>query len=241
MTFYLYDNTFEGFLTAVFTAYADKEAYITGETVQLGLEDSTMSVITEENKAARVLKKLREYDKKAESEIYAILKSNLADKAQRAYRYIRIILKVKAPAQKMLANAHVLDAMDAVQKVWSEVHLMKGLLRFMEMQNGVLYAPFTPDNDITEYLIPHFVARFSKISFIIHDTKRKIAGLYNQKDTALVPLDKSDIFLSDTENAFCALWKGYYDAVNIPERKRLKQMKGYMPVRYWKFLPEKRF
>ena len=34
MTFYLYDNTFEGFLTAVFTAYADEEAYITSESVQ---------------------------------------------------------------------------------------------------------------------------------------------------------------------------------------------------------------
>ena len=32
--------------------------------------------------------------------------------------------------------------------------------------------------------------------------------------------------------------KKYYAAVNIPSRERLAQMRGYMPARYWKFLPE---
>lgn len=35
------------------------------------------------------------------------------------------------------------------------------------------------------------------------------------------------------------LWQHYYDAINIRERKNHRQMKGAMPKRYWKYLPEK--
>ena len=238
--YYVYDSSFYGFLTAVFLAYTDSSAYITARPVQLGFDDDSVSVVTEEEKAQRVLKKIRQYDKGAVGEIYALLKSNLLDGAQRAYRYIQVIMRHQTCVRTRLADTDVLNAMEGVRKVWNEVHLMKGLLRFMETENGVMYAPYAPDNDITEYLLPHFVERFPSLSFIIHDTKRNLAGLYNQKDTLTVPLDKSDIFLSKTEEAFCSLWREYYNAVNIPQRKRLRQMRGYMPVRYWSFLPEKR-
>ena len=51
---------------------------------------------------------------------------------------------------------------------------------------------------------------------------------------------KVDIPLSDGELTLQALWREYYAAVNIAQRPHEKQMKGYMPVRYWKFLPEKK-
>ena len=51
--------------------------------------------------------------------------------------------------------------------------------------------------------------------------------------------DGADVYLSEYEKAFECLWKRYYRSVNIKERPHEKQMKGYMPVRYWKFLPEK--
>ena len=52
------------------------------------------------------------------------------------------------------------------------------------------------------------------------------------------PLTKAEIVLSADEEGWQALWRQYYASVNIPSRKRLRQMKGYMPVRYWKFMPE---
>ena len=54
----------------------------------------------------------------------------------------------------------------------------------------------------------------------------------------LAPLDEAQVLISSDEQAWQALWKDYYAAVNIPSRERLKQMKGYLPTRYWKFLPE---
>ena len=67
-----------------------------------------------------------------------------------------------------------------------------------------------------------------------------LAALYNQKDCVLVRTDDEvSVELSDYEEAFQALWIQYYESVNIAERPHEKQMKGYMPVRYWKYMPEK--
>ena len=51
--------------------------------------------------------------------------------------------------------------------------------------------------------------------------------------------EKVNICLSEYEQTFQNLWKEYYRSVNIQQRPHEKQMKGYMPVRYWKYMPEK--
>ncbi len=117
---------------------------------------------------------------------------------------------------------------------------MKGFLRFMESRDGALYAPFSPDNDITDLLMAHFAERMKAERFVIHDVKRKIAGMYDGREWIMARVGEAEVYLSEYERAFENLWKKYYKAVNIESRPHIKQMKGYMPVRYWKFLPEKR-
>ena len=133
----------------------------------------------------------------------------------------------------------VIEFNDLLYKVTGEVHRLKGFLRFMESADGTLYAPYSPDNDITDMLMPHFAERLNS-PFVIHDLKRKIAGMYNGKEWITGYVGEAEIYLSEYERAFENLWKKYYKAVNIKERPHEKQMKGYMPVRYWKFLPEKK-
>ena len=110
----------------------------------------------------------------------------------------------------------------------------------MESKDKVLYAPYSPDNNITDMLMEHFAERLKSERFVIHDVKRKIAGMYNGKEWIMNYVGEVEIYLSEYERAFENLWKKYYVAVNIKERPHEKQMKGYMPVRYWKFLPEKK-
>ena len=45
--------------------------------------------------------------------------------------------------------------------------------------------------------------------------------------------------LSPDEQFFRSLWQEYYRSVDISLRPHERQMKNYMPVHYWKFLPEK--
>lgn len=238
MRIYLCNPDLDSFYSAVFSAYGDKESHIACNDIQIGINDIPMPVNNDKKHAERVQNKIRLYDPRAEWEIRNILKSNLTDRAQRAYQYVRMILQYRRPVRGMLSEEIVLNAMDAVRKVRLEAERMRGFLRFSECEGGILYAPCSPDNDIIEDLFPHFLRRFPAERFIIHDVRRKKAVLYNGKSTVTVLLDRTDIFLSDQEEAFCRLWKEYYRAVNIPARKHTRQQDNYMPRRYRKFLPE---
>lgn len=240
MDVYLISDFYDGFYTAVFYAFKKAGARITSDkNVQLSLTDSLTEVLPEKDKAKRVRDKIYLYDPKAIKFIDRVLRSDGEEKETAALDYIRVLVGHKKPIGDMYADPRVFRANDYVRKVGWEIDKMYGLLRFKECAGGILYAPYEPDCDITELIARHFVERLPKEKFIIHDVKRKKAFMYNGGECALVPLDKAEIYLSDDEEELEKLWKKYYDSVNIALRPHEKQMKGYMPVRYWKYLPEK--
>ena len=241
MTYYLVDGSENNFYTAVFDAYKNKECIITSERdLQLGLGFEVIDVVTDENKAARVKAKINALDKGAEEDITLLLRSDASLKESVAFDYIKLIIGHGGAVRGMLANPTVIEMTRIRTRVFGEAHKLKGFLRFMENSDGVLYAPYSPDNDITDILAQHFAARFASNRFVIHDIKRKIAALYDGTEIVMTYADDAEIYLSEYESYFENLWKQYYNSVNIAERPHEKQMKGYMPVRYWKFLPEKK-
>lgn len=241
MTYFLVDGSEDCFYTAVFDAYKNKDCLITSERdVQLGLGFEVFDVVTDENKAARVRAKINALDRGAAEDITLLLKSCNPLKESVAFEYIRLIIESGGAVRGMLANPTVIEMTEIRQRVFGEAHRLKGLLRFMENADGVLYAPYSPDNDITEILAVHFAARFGAQPFVIHDIKRKLAALYDGNEIVMTRADDAEIYLSEYESYFQNLWKQYYNSVNIASRPHEKQMRGSMPVRYWKFLPEKR-
>lgn len=241
MTYFLVDGSEDCFYTAVFDAYKNKECLITSERdVQLGLGFEVIDVVTDENKAARVRAKINALDKGAAEDITLLLRSDNALKENVAFEYVRLIIKSGGAARAMQANPTVIEMHEIRTRVTGETHRLKGLLRFMESAEGVMYAPYSPDNDITDILAVHFAARLGGLPFVIHDVKRKIAALYDGNEIVMTSAGDAEIHLSEYENYFRNLWKQYYNSVNIESRPHEKQMRGSMPVRYWKFLPEKR-
>lgn len=240
MNVYFFDGTKTGFFTAVFDAYKDKDAFVTPDkNYQLGFGDEEIVITGDAGKSARVQNKIYEYDKSSLKDVDTILRSDGKDKEQTAFLYIRAICRAKAPVREMFGDELIFYANRLMGKVAWETDKIYGLLRFTECRNGVLYAPYEPDCDITEIIVKHFMHRLKNHKFIIHDVKRKFAALYNGKDCFFTYIDRADVYISDDQNAFEELWKEYYNCVNIESRKHTKQMKGSMPVRYWKYLPEK--
>lgn len=237
---YTVEKTPCAFFTAVFIAYKDENAYITSEdSFQAELGDEFIPVSPDNEKAARVVKKLKTLDKKCLYEIDYLLKTPYPDREQTAFSYLKLIVQSGGPAREMLADEGVQKAMLYIQRVSYERERMSGFLRFQETQNGVYYAACSPDNDLIELLMPHFCARFKTVPFVIHDKKRNLAGVYDGTSWLVVPAGEAQVVLSEREEGFLRLWSKYYSTVAIPERKNTRQMKGYMPVRYWSFMPEK--
>ncbi len=241
MKIFITDASSGEFYTAVFYAYRESDCVITSNTnFQLPLDCEVVQIEYEKDKYERVCNKLREVDKLAEGEIDCILRSSESSKEQAAFEYLKLIISGNKPARNMLAHPTVIRATDIIDRVKTEAHRFTGFLRFMETEQGVLYAPYAPDNDITDLITPHFTRRLKNERFVIHDTVRKYATIYDGKNWISAEVGEAQIYLSQYEKVFENLWKKYYDSVNISSREHLKQMKGYMPVRYWKFLPEKK-
>ncbi len=236
---YFYDGSQEAFLTALWQAYGDETALLTSNSAQLTLGQDTAFVQADRTRSEQVKTRLLQFDKKCIDELNLLLKSGDANKDTVALRYFQFLAKHKRPVRDMLAEEAVLRAQECLHRVTFEIHRLHGFVRFMECEGGALYAPLSPDNDICDLLIPHFRARLGGIPFVLHDVKRKKAVVFDGEHVFCAPLERAEIVLSANETSWQALWKRYYASVNIPSRERLKQMRGYLPVRYWKFLPEK--
>lgn len=239
MNIYLISDIYECFYTAVFYGFKEDCVITSDKNVQLSLSDKIIKVSPERDKTERVKRKMSACDPHSVKFVNRVLRSDGKDKENAALDYIRALISFGRPIDGMFADPRVFKANSYAKKVGWEIDKMYGLLRFTECANGIFYAPYEPDCDITELIAPHFVARFKEEKFIIHDVKRGFAFLYNGKECMLAPLGKVEITLSEGEEGFKRLWQSYYKAVNIALRPHEKQMKGYMPVRYWKYLPEK--
>jgi probable DNA metabolism protein len=236
---YQFDGTKNGFLTAFTKAYLDEDALLSSKQIQLCIGQGQVCVETDNTLAEKVENRLLSFDRYCMEDLDILLRSGMENNEQIAFRYLRLLAKTKAPVGKRLAELDVFHAVECIKKVRYEIHRFHGFIRFMETASGALYAPFSPDNDICDLLAPYFQRRFPNLPFVLHDVKRGIATVYDGKSIFTAPLNEAQVVLSANETEWQALWKRYYTAVNIPSRERLKQMKGFMPTRYWKFLPEK--
>ena len=236
---YLFDGTMAGFLTAFPRAFLDGDAILSSKSIQLHLGQGQVCVETDFTLAERVQNRLLSFDRDCLRDLDVLLRCGMEDNEQVAFHYLRLLAKTKSPVNKRLAEPDVFRAVEYIRKVSHEIHKFHGFIRFMETASGALYAPFSPDNDICDLLAPHFKNRLPQFPFVLHDIKRQKATVYDGKSLFTAPLKEADVLLAADETGWQTLWKKYYGAVNIPSRERIGQMKGSMPVRYWKFLTEK--
>ena len=236
---YFIDGSKQAFLTAFLLAYHDENALFTTENRQLALGQESVFVCADEEKARRTAARLQALDARCMRDLDLMMRSGEAERCEIARAYFYLIAERKRPVRGMLAEEAVSRASECMRRVTLEVHRFKGFVRFIECASGALYAPISPDHDICDLLVPHFRARIPSIPFVIHDVSRTKAAVWDGAHCFCAPLEQAEIALSADETAWQSLWKQYYRSVNIPSRERLKQMRGYMPARYWKFMPEK--
>lgn len=244
MTTYFFDGTKNGLLTCIFESFYDRRIPddVTTECVQCGLLDEIVTIKTDNEKAERVYKCLKNCKTKyLVSDFNLTFRSGEKKRFKVLFDYLNVAISNKnIDVSKAFALPEIQAFTDLKNRIYTETHRFKGFLRFMETEKGFYYACYEPDNDITELLIPHFTARLQS-PFIIHDIKRNILALCDGKRYKI--LNGGDngvtVFMSESEEIFLDLWQQYYKSINIEERKNLRQMRNYMPERYWKNLSEK--
>ncbi|MBQ6728049.1 MAG: TIGR03915 family putative DNA repair protein [Clostridia bacterium] len=243
MTVFLTEKSFTGLCSALF--YSFTEGIIPDRVFEYGkvsqnFTDNYIVIENDEEKAERVSKALKKYcGSETFNYIGVCLLSCEENALKTAFDFAYLTLRERKNVIDRLALKQVSDFLFTVKRVLYERHKFTGFIRFKETARGILYAPYSPDNDITELLCPHFVKRLSNVPFIIHDVKRNVAGVSDGRRFTIMKTENQAVLeLSKDEKEWENLWKDYYKAANIKERKNRKQQNNLMPMRYRKFLPE---
>jgi probable DNA metabolism protein len=244
MKLFIYDNTFEGLLTAIYDGFYSKEppTYIYGSTdtntpLLLG---EIIEIITNNYKFKKVKSAIiNKVDFFALKKLYMVFLSNDKDKAMVIFKYLKIAFKLGDDVHNFLNIDEVRLVEDINRRVSIESHRFEGFIRFNYIDEKFLYASIEPDNDIVELLGDHFKNRFSKEYFIIHDISREKALIYNGFSYEIISMDKETYEkLKSHDDEYANLWKTYFKSTTIEERKNIKLQCRMMPKRYWKHILE---
>ena len=242
---YLYDKTFDGFLCCVYNHYYLEKAtgIFPSSSYQQSLLNKCFTVVTDEGHAKRVYNAIKDkisiHDIKR---IYRAFHTDTKDMEMKLLNYIILAFKNGSKIRLLHGNQIVIDVQEAEQKLGREVHRLCGLVRFSvicEGENEILFSTIDADNDVLQFLAPHFTDRFHKSAFIIHDQKRnKSLVSFNREWYISDELDLSSIKYAASEEEYRKLWRRYFEIMAIKERINPKCQKNFMPVRYWKNLTE---
>ena len=253
MTILFYDSTFDGFLTAVFEVFEFKyqDVHIVhADTFQNSFFAEPIQIITNEEKAERVLKRLEKQLEK--SGVQDILYTFLSEDPTRESILLQAIsYAIENPVKNILkdySNPAVLQISKFVKSVNRERHRMKAFIRFELLKDGIYFAEIFPDFDVLTLIITHFKSRYQDQKWLIYDGKRGYGVYYDLENVEIISFDQeAQNNLKNKDNLFDAkeieyqkLWIEYFDHTNIKERKNTKLHVQHVPKRYWKYLTEKK-
>lgn len=244
MNTYIYDGSFEGLLTAIFYAYEDKSPIeiISRDSFIHNLLSIPINIDTELDKYTRVYNSIKnKLSSSTLKKVYYVYLYDLNNSETLIYKYLKLCFKYGDNINLAKNNNTILTIDKYYRRVSLEAHRFTGFVRFKEINKELFYSSIEPDSNILPVIIKHFQKRFSDQNFIIHDTKRKIAIIYNKKESLICDFSESATnFISNycSEDKFEELWQNFYDSVNIKERENPKLRNRYMPKRYHKNLTE---
>lgn len=246
-TVLVHDGSFEGLLTAIFVTYERKvepEAVVRAGGYQAGLSDRCIRVETDPAKAERVWRRLGDLvgDRWARSLFIAFLSGEPLVDLQILEVVRRAVAREREGVDNELRDR--LKALEAVgAKVRREAHRMRGFARFERVQGDGYVAIIAPRHDVLPLILDHFEKRYRDQRWVIYDASRGYGYFFDRRESVEIRLPRHLIQgvssgRSESED-YGALWKRYFDAVNIPERKNTALHLRKMPRRYWNHLPEK--
>lgn len=245
MASYLYDRSFEGFLTCVHAHYYQSPAteILCREPEQTSLLEPAVMLTTDEEKARIVYeaieKKISSFDLKR---IYRGFASSEEGKEMALLRYILLGFRMGRKVSSLHGDPVVRRTELLEGKVSMEIHRFLGLVRFSSLEQGVLYSGIQPDHDILEFLGNHFCQRLRSELFVIHDRNRGKAVIGNRGNWSLQDVDQEQLRMlgeaGHQEEEVRDLWRLYFQAIAIRERTNPRCQKNFMPSRYWKNLTE---
>ena len=221
-TVYRYDGSFSGFLCCIYRAIRAREepALILAGDEMPALLFPELAIHTDPDQARRVSRAIAgkigpqvlEFAQRAHLTALAGRELYLLALLRRGFREGPLVLED-------MADPTVCRLRRAVCHLEREAHLYKGFVRF-QVRGKALSAVIQPKNRVLPLLAEHFRERFAAQALLIYDETHREALLCARGRSRVVPLQD---FRQDgpgaEELAFQRLWRGFFQAVSIPQRE----------------------
>jgi len=252
MTTLVYDESFEGLLTAVFHVFESKLNAV--EIVRKSqfaspLFADVQEIISDATKADRVLKRLHEQLGK-ESVRMLVYSFFSEDLKMEKHVLAAIRYAIANPTKNVwtdFANPDVLQLSKYTKSVGREKHRMEAFIRFEKYKDEIYAAKIEPDFNVLPLILKHFKSRYQDQLWVIYDIRRNYGFYYDLHELQEISLENIQTLkqanadsLHQDEMLYQTLWQRYFVKTNIVERKNTKLHIQHVPKRYWKYLTEKK-
>lgn len=237
---YTYDGSFQGLLCCIFESYAKKESpsaiHAQEEPVLTLFENRT--IITDENKANRVYKKIVKLSHFTANIMKKAHLTCLIDKEMHLYSLAVRLIDQGGGFVGNQTDPQIYPILQAIRHMEREAHLLRGFVRF-SILGGALVGEIEPKNQVLPLLRHHFCDRYQNETFFLYDRTHHQGLFYAQGKSTIIPLASFQMGQSDGEEAqYRTLWKQFYDTIAIKERENPTCRRTQMPQRFWNTMTE---
>jgi len=238
MTCYLYDGSYDGFLSAVFLAYREVESTLLRQKSLPGptLWD-TVTVSADADKAQRVSAGMRRLSARLPRTVYSAWLSELPKVEDAILCTLRLGFSAECNPMTMRYDDHVRYVAECAQKVGSEAHRFLQFVRFSEV-HGVFVADVEPIYDILPLIGNHFHQRFGAQQILIRDRLRGRAVVSEEKGWFIAELSPDQMHPITGAGPFEQMWQRYFNAIANKARLNPKLQQHFIPLRYRAHLTE---
>ncbi|MBU3190429.1 TIGR03915 family putative DNA repair protein [Clostridium bowmanii] len=241
MVRYIYDGSFDGFLSVIHSCYYNKipDSIESENRYNFNILYNDILIETDMVKSNKVyMAILEKISQDTLSHVYQAFLSEAQGIELKLFKYIQIGFKIGSKVNDLLIDATVNEVQKYSRKVGFEAHRFLGLVRFQEF-NNILYASIEPTYNILELIGNHFKARLTNEKWVIHDVKRKIGIVYENNEWILRDLKFEKLESHEEKELFYQnLWKAFHKSIAIKERTNERLQMQLMPKKYWSNLTE---
>lgn len=237
----VYDGSFEAFLSLVYDVYYKKltPKEILREMPQTLLLEDIYEVIYDEVNAMKVFASLKE--RFLPQNLQSIQNIFLCEAiAFEMDLLVFIVLGFKSQKELQNINNPAIFRLRSYEKqLFHNYHKMSGFLRFVELEDGSLYAKLESRFNLAYLLGRHFSKRLNNQEFYIHDIARSLVFVHTKELKGIQKLAAFELPEHSADEAkFQRLWKEFFRSVSIESRKNEKVQKQTVPLLYRTYMSE---
>lgn len=236
----VYENCWDGFLSAVFETFLRKdgcdlvrENRFTGESLF-----GSVRVKTCGTRALRIQNGMDKLGANVGATIYQAWLSERTDIENDIVKTLKRGFDEKRDPLPLLMCPEVRRVMLASRLVGHESQRFLGLTRLKHVHGDLYAADFTHDCNLLPLMGDHFCGRFGDQRIVIRDIERRQALVTGHGCWEITALPDGEIAPLPPDGEFESLWRRYFETIANPARKNLKLQQKFVPLKYRAHLTE---